>query len=353
MQLHSIDTGALIREFPLGMGALGGISIDKTRTELFFQKVSFLSPGVVYRYNLTDPNAEPVLFYEMKPNSSGFDEKKFEVKQVFYRSRDGTKIPMFIVQKRTTKSKVGPKPLLLYGYSGFGASILPSFDLSRFFFVNSFDGILAVANLRGGGEYGSNWRDDGSLLKKQNSFDDFHAAAEYLIKNRYTTRDQIAINGASNGGLLVGTCINQRPDLYGAAVSRVGVYDMIRSHLFTIGNVTTPTNGYIKDKVHFRNLLQYSPLHNVHKPNSTQNQYPATLIQSCDHDDRVSPLHSYKFTATLQHAVQGNKYQKKPILMRILKDAGHESGKPTYKLIEQESEMLTFLYRALSIKINL
>lgn len=329
------------------MKTVSGLSIDKTQTKLFIQLNSFLSPGTVYRYSLTDPNAKPTLFYEMKPNIKGFDRKNFEVKQVFYPSSDGTKIPMFIVQKLTTKNKPGPKPTLLYGYGGFGASILPSFELNWLLFVNYFEGILAVANIRGGGEYGKKWKLDGILLNKQKAFNDFHAAAEYLIKNQYTTSSKLAINGASNGGLLVGACINQRPSLYGAAVSRVGVYDMIRYNLFTIGNITMPENGSPDETVHFKNILSYSPLHNVHN-----SQYPPTLIQSSDHDDRVSPLHSYKFTAELQHAVEGNKNQKGPILMSILKDAGHDAGKPTYKLINQECEMLTFIYRALSIKVD-
>ena len=219
--------------------------------------------------------------------------------------------------------------------------------------MNSLDGVYALANIRGGGEYGRKWKDDGILLNKQNGFDDFHAAAEYLIDQKYTTKSKLAIIGGSNGGLLVGACINQRPNLYGAAVAIAGVYDLLRNHLFTIQTIVIPEYGNPAEKIHFDNLLKLSPLHNVHAPNSTQYQYPSTLILSADHDDRVSPLQSYKFTAALQHAVQGNKYQKNPILMSITKNSGHGGGKPTYMTIKFTTDMVTFLYRALSIKTEI
>lgn len=353
LQLHSIKTGQIFRKHPLRMKSFGSMSLDKTQTEMFFDLKSFLSPATVYRYNFTDPNAEPTVFYKMKPNVNGFDEANYDVEQVFYPSRDGTKIPMFIVQKKTTKNQVGSRPTLLYGYGGFNSPQLPTFQLDWFFFVNSFDGVLAVANIRGGGEYGSKWHRDGILLKKQNSYDDFHAAAEYLIENQYTTPNKLAIRGESNGGLLVGACINQRPDLYGAAVAQVGIMDMIRYYLFVVQTTQIPEFGDPEKRADFMNILKYSPLHNIHTPNSTKKQYPATLITTADHDDVVSPLHSFKYTATLQHAVQGNQHQSNPILMKLLKDAGHSDLKPTYKLIDQESDILTFLYRALSIEKEL
>lgn len=353
LRLFSIETGKFIREIPLGMDAVVDITEGKTKSEVFVQVESFVSPGIIYRYDFSDPNAKPTVIYEMKPNLRGFDQKNFEVEQVFYHSLDGTRIPMFLMQKISTKNKIGPKPTLLYGYGGFASPQLPTFNLEWFFFVNSFDGIFALPNIRGGGEYGEKWHRDGMSLKKQNSFNDFQAAAEYLITNQYTTRNQLSISGISNGGLLIGACINQRPDLYGAAIVQAGDLDLIRYHLFTSGSDALPEYGDPNNPIQFKNILKISPMHNVHTPNSTQFQYPATLITTADHDDRIPPLISYKFTATLQHAVQGNKYQTNPIIMKLLKDAGHHDGKPTYKLIDQETDILTFLYRALAIDIEL
>lgn len=334
------------------MQSVAVITQGKTKSEIFIQLQSFVSPGIIYRYDFADPNAKPTVLYEMKPNLNGFDANNFDVKQVFYPSLDGTKVPMFIMQKKTTKSKSGPKPTLLYGYGGFANAQKPTFHLDWFFFVNSFDGIFALANIRGGNEYGTKWYEDGKLLNKQNSYDDFHAAAEYLIENQYTTRNKLAIRGISNGGILIGACISQRPSLYGAAVALAGVMDMLRYHLFTGGAIGLAEYGDPESPVYFHNFLKYSPLHTVHTPNGTQTQYPSTLITTADHDDRVPPLHSYKLTAALQHAVQGNNYQNNPILMKLLKDAGHNDGKPTYKLINFESDILTFLYRALHIEID-
>lgn len=190
-------------------------------------------------------------------------------------------------------------------------------------------------------------------MKKQNGFDDFQAAAEYLIDNKYTEAKKIAIQGGSNGGLLVGACINQKPNLFGAAVAQVGVLDMLRFHKFTIGHAWISDYGNPDEKEHFDNLYKFSPLHNVHSPNSTENQYPSTLILTADHDDRVSPLHSLKFAAALHHAIKGNKHQENPILLRVYKKAGHGAGKPTTKKIEEATDILTFLYRALCINTKI
>lgn len=347
--MHSLETGKLIRRFSLDIGNIDEISGRKNQSEFFFQLKSFLTPGIIYRYDFAEPNANLTVYREVKLNLDGFDKNNFDLKQVFYLSRDGTKIPMFIVQKKSTKT--GPKPTLLYGYGGFSIPYTPLFQPSWLFFVNSFDGILAVANICGGGEYGEKWHDAGRLLNKQNVFNDFQDAARYLVEQKYTEHKLIAIQGESNGGLLIGACINQRPDLFGAAVAQVGVMDMLRFHKFTIGAAWISEFGDPEEEIHFENLLKYSPLHNVHKPNNTKNQYPATLITTADHDDRVSPLHSLKFAATLHHAVQGNEYQKNPILLRVYSDAGHGGdGKPTSKAIDADTDILTFLYRALHLK---
>lgn len=345
--MHSLETGQLIRKFPLEIGEIVAMSGDKKYSEFFFKLESFLSPGTIYRYDFAHPDTEPAVFREVKLNLDDFDKNDFDVQQVFYPSYDGTKIPMFIVQKKTQQN--GPKPCLLYGYGGFNYPIQPGFSENWMFFINSFNGVLAVANIRGGGEYGDRWHDGGRLLKKQNSYDDFQAAAEYLIHNKYTERSKLAIEGASNGGLLIGVSINQRPDLFGAAVAKVGVMDLLRYHKFTIGAAWASDYGNPDEKVHFENLRKFSPLHNIHAPNSTKYQYPSTLITTADHDDRVSPLHSLKFAATLQNTIKENEFQKNPILLRVYSKSGHGGGKPTSKKIEESSDVLTFLYQALHI----
>ncbi|XP_055295101.1 prolyl endopeptidase-like [Sitodiplosis mosellana] len=350
LQVNSLKSGELIRRFMFENGQVVAIIGSEKSSEVFFQFQSYLTPGIIYRYDFSTPDVEPTVLHETKLNLEGFNKNDFVMEQVFYSSRDGTNIPMYIVQKRAS-SKV-PRPCLLYGYGGFNAPLLPQFSLPFLFFIHEFDGILAVANIRGGGEYGEKWYDAGRLLNKQNSFDDFQAAAEYLVEKKYTEHKKIAIKGVSNGGLLVGACINQRPDLFGAAVAQVGAMDMLRFHKFTIGERIIPEYGDPREKIHFENLYKYSPLHNVHAPNSTQNPYPSTLITTADHDDRVSPLHSLKLTATLQNAVGNNQFQKNPILLRVYSKAGHHDDKPTAKLIQEETDINTFLFQALQIDID-
>lgn len=345
--MHSLETGKLIRKFPLEIGQIVAFSGDKKYSEIFYQLVSFLTPGTIYQYDFAQPDIEPTLLREVKLNLDGFDKNNFTVEQVFYPSRDGTKIPMFIVQKKTENK--GPKPCLLYGYGGFNISLQPTFSVTLLFFIDAFNGILAFPNIRGGGEYGEKWHNGGRLLNKQNGFDDFQAAAKYLVEHKYTEHKSIAIQGGSNGGLLVGACINQRPDLFGAAVAQVGVMDMLRFHKFTIGHAWISDYGNPDEKVHFDNLYKFSPVHNVRSPDSLENQYPSTLILTADHDDRVSPLHSLKFAAALHNAVKDNEYQKNPILLRVYSKAGHGAGKPTAKKIEEATDILTFLYQSLHI----
>jgi len=260
------------------------------------------------------------------------DFEKYETKQVFYPSKDGTKIPMFIVHKKGLTLD-GTNPVLLYGYGGFNITLSPSFSVSRMVWLEN-GGVYALANLRGGGEYGREWHEAGTKLKKQNVFDDFIAAAEYLIKEKYTSNQKIAIMGGSNGGLLVGAVTNQRPDLFKVALPAVGVMDMLRYHKFTIGWAWASDYGTSEDSVDFPNLYKYSPLHTIREGV----EYPAVLVTTADHDDRVVPAHSFKYISTLQEKYKGTN----PVLIRIETMAGHGAGKPTAKIIEEVADIYAF-----------
>jgi prolyl oligopeptidase len=268
-----------------------------------------------------------------------FDPANYETRQVFYRSRDGTKVPMFISFKKGLELN-GRNPTLLYGYGGFNISLTPAFSVANLVWME-MGGIHAVPNLRGGGEYGEDWHQAGTKQRKQNVFDDFIAAAEWLIANKYTSRKQLAISGGSNGGLLVGACMTQRPDLFAAALPAVGVMDMLRFHKFTIGWAWTSDYGSPDKAEDFAALHAYSPLHNL-KPGV---KYPATLVTTADHDDRVVPAHSFKFAARLQEMHGG----KAPVLIRIETKAGHGAGKPTTKLIAEAADRLAFLTAVLGM----
>lgn len=307
--------GALVREVELpGIGSVDGFYGKRYDTETFYSFTSFTTPGTIYRYDMVTGKSE--VFREPKVD---FNPENYETKQVFYQSKDGTKVPMFITHKKGIKLD-GNNPTYLYGYGGFNASMTPSFSVSLLVWME-MGGIHAMPNIRGGGEYGEEWHEAGMKFKKQNVFDDFIAAAEWLIANGYTKSAKLAIAGGSNGGLLVGACMTQRPDLFGAALAAVGVMDMLRFHKFTIGWAWTSEYGSPDNPEEFKALYAYSPLHNI-KPGTA---YPATLITTADHDDRVVPAHSFKFAATLQAAQAGNA----PVLIRIETKAGHGAGKPT------------------------
>jgi prolyl oligopeptidase len=264
-----------------------------------------------------------------------FHPEEYTTEQVFYTGKDGTKIPLFLTYKKGLQ-KNGAHPCLLYGYGGFNISLNPSFSVYRLAFIEK-GGIYAQATLRGGGEYGEEWHQAGTRLNKQNVFDDFIAAAEYLIKEQYTSKDKLAVNGGSNGGLLVGAVVNQRPDLFKAAVPQVGVMDMLRYHTFTIGWNWASDYGTSEDsREMFDYLYAYSPLHNI-KNDGTP--YPAILVTTADHDDRVVPAHSFKYAATLQAAPTG----EAPKLIRIETKAGHGSGKPIGKVIDEYADIYAFL----------
>jgi prolyl oligopeptidase len=328
--------GTFEREVPFPtIGSLAGLSARRRDAEAFYAFTSFTYPTAIYRYDPATGRSTEFRVPRVK-----FDPDEYEVNQVFFRSKDGTQVPMFLVHKRGL-ARAGAHPTLLYGYGGFDVSLTPAFSPAIIGWLE-LGGIYAVANLRGGGEYGKEWHDAGRLHNKQNVFDDFTAAAEYLIRERYTSTPRLAIMGGSNGGLLVGAAITQRPDLFGAAVPQVGVLDMLRFHRFTIGWAWTSDYGSAETQDGFETLIKHSPLHNV-KPGTS---YPATLVTTADHDDRVVPAHSHKFTATLQAAQGGDA----PILTRIETRAGHGAGKPTTKVIEERADIYAFLWHVLQME---
>lgn len=334
IKIHDIN-GKFVREVKLpGIGSAGGFGGKRYDTETFYTFSSYNMPPTIYRYDMKTGKSEIFRKSDVK-----FNPKDYEVKQVFYPSKDGTKIPMFIVHKKGLKLD-GRNPTLLYGYGGFNISMTPGFSVSRLAWME-MGGVYAVANLRGGGEYGEKWHEAGTKLQKQNVFDDFIAAAEYLIKEKYTKPAKLAIQGGSNGGLLVGAVLNQRPDLFGAALPAVGVMDMLRFHKFTIGRAWTSDYGSSENADEFAALYAYSPLHNIKEGT----KYPAVMVTTADHDDRVVPAHSFKYAATMQKMQGGDA----PILIRIETKAGHGAGKPTAKQIEEAADIYGFLMKSLGM----
>ena len=328
--------GALVREVALpGLGSAGGFGGKRDYAETFYYFTSFTMPVTIYRYDLKTGNS--TVFRQPK---TPFDSAEYETKQVFYHSKDGTRVPMFITSRKGLKLDRN-NPTYLYGYGGFGISITPSYSPAMAAWLE-MGGIFVVANLRGGGEYGEDWHQAGMKLKKQNVFDDFIAAGEWLVASHYTRREKLAIGGGSNGGLLVGACLTQRPDLFGAALPAVGVMDMLRFNKFTIGWAWQSDYGSPDDVEQFKALYAYSPLHHIR----AGAKYPATLITTGDHDDRVVPAHSFKFAATLQAAQAG----PKPVLIRIETRAGHGAGKPTAKIIEETADKFAFMVHELGMK---
>lgn len=317
------------------LGTVSGFSGSKEESIAFYNFTSFTYPSSIYKFEVS--TGKSTLYRQPKLD---FDFSVYKTEQKFYTSKDGTKIPMFIVYKKGTKLD-GSNPTYLYGYGGFNISLTPSFSSSRLIWLEQ-GGIFAMPNLRGGGEYGEAWHKAGTKLQKQNVFDDFISAAEYLIKNKYTSADKLVCAGRSNGGLLIGAVINQRPDLFRVALPSVGVMDMLRFHKFTIGWAWVSDYGSSDDSLQFNALYKYSPLHNI----KNDLNYPAVLVTTADHDDRVIPGHSFKYTATLQEKYKGDN----PILIRIGVRAGHGAGKPTSKIIEEQTDIWSFVFYNLGIE---
>ncbi|AWA29320.1 S9 family peptidase [Flavobacterium magnum] len=333
---YSFD-GKVIRNVELpGLGTASGFGGKEKDTELYYSFTNYTTAGTIYAYN---PKTGESKIYD-KPKID-FDAGQYESKQVFYKSKDGTSVPMIITYKKGTPLN-GKNPTMLYAYGGFNVSLTPAFSISNAVWLE-MGGIYAVANLRGGGEYGKQWHDDGTRMNKQNVFDDFIAAAEYLIAQKYTSRDFLAIKGGSNGGLLVGATMTQRPDLMKVALPAVGVMDMLRYHTFTAGAGWAYDYGTAQDsKEMFNYLKKYSPVHNV----KSGVKYPATLVTTGDHDDRVVPAHSFKFAAELQAKQTGNN----PVLIRIETNAGHGAGKPVSKTIQEAADLQAFTLFNMGVK---
>ncbi|XP_059302654.1 uncharacterized protein LOC132054697 [Lycium ferocissimum] len=351
LQLRDLKGGAVLHPLPIDIGTVSGISARRKDCTIFIGFTNFLIPGIIYECNLKAEIPNLKVFRETVV--PGFDHTDFQVNQVFVPSKDGVKIPMFIVAG-TDISLDGSHPCLLYGYGGFNISITPYFSVGRVVIAKHLDVVFCIANIRGGGEYGEDWHKAGSLSKKQNCFDDFISAAEYLVEAGYTQPKKLCIEGGSNGGLLVGACINQRPDLFGCALAHVGVMDMLRFHKFTIGHAWTSDYGCSEKEEEFQWLINYSPLHNVKRPweqsPDQESQYPSTMLLTADHDDRVVPLHSLKLLATMQYVLctsLDKNPQTNPIIGRIERKAGHGAGRPTQKVIDEAVDRYAFMAKVL------
>ena len=312
-----------------GIGTVSFFNSNPQENEAFYQFSSFNYPASIFSYN-AETNVSELVF---KPEVD-FNSDEYVTDQVFYTSKDGTKVPMFLVYKKGIK-KDGKNPTLLYGYGGFNVTLSPSFSVRNVIWLEN-GGIYAVANIRGGGEYGEEWHQAGTVLNKQNVFDDFIAAAEYLIDSKYTSNKRLTILGGSNGGLLVGAVTNQRPELFAVSIPAVGVMDMLRYHKFTIGRYWASDYGTSEDSIQFDYLYRYSPIHNI----KDGVKYPAVFVTTGDHDDRVVPAHSFKYIATLQEKYSG----RNPVLIRIETNAGHGAGKPMTKVIDEVADMWSFAF---------
>ncbi|MCM1111180.1 MAG: prolyl oligopeptidase family serine peptidase [Clostridium sp.] len=336
LYLHNLD-GSRLREVELpGYGSVSAWS-DRSTDEVFYNFSGFTTPGAIYAYNLADGTSTLV----REARIDGFNPDDYVTEQVFYPSSDGTKIPMFLTYKKGLQ-RDGSNPVFLYGYGGFNISLPPSFSANRLLWLEN-GGIYAQANLRGGSEYGEKWHEAGTKMNKMNVFNDFIAAAEYLVDENWTSPEHIAINGGSNGGLLVGAVTNLRPDLFAVAVPQVGVMDMMRYHLFTIGWNWASDYGTSADSKEMADyLLSYSPVHTIRNDGTP---YPAILVTTADHDDRVVPAHSFKYAATLQAADTGDK----PKLIRIDSKAGHGAGKPMSKVIDEQTDIYSFIFENLGM----
>jgi len=351
VEIYNLENGQLFKKFDIPIGTVI-VSGRRENHEIFFYITSFLSPGQIYHYDFNDKKDEHTLFLEIKLED--FNAGDYETKQVFFETKDGlAKVPMFITKHKDVELDSN-NPVLLYGYGGFSIPVQPYFSVSRLLFMskNGYRGIFAVANIRGGNEYGRKWYDAGRLFNKQNSYDDFIQAAEYLIENGYTNKSKLIIEGGSNGGLMVAAVANQRPDLFGAVVAHVGVFDLLRFQKFTCGSSWICDYGDHEEEsekglLHLKNQLKISPLHNV--PKNGMPKYPAVLLLTSDHDNRVVPLHSFKYIAELQHTI-GRRLDDSILLLRVEMNAGHGAGKSTEQLINASVDAYCFLEKALNLE---
>ncbi|KAF8702461.1 hypothetical protein HU200_032839 [Digitaria exilis] len=357
LQMRSLVTGELLHNIPIDIGTVNGITGRRVDSEVFIEFASFLTPGLIYRCDVSTEVPEMNVYREI--SVPGFDRNEFEAKQVFYPSKDGTKIPMFIICKKNLNLN-GSHPALLFGYGGFGMSVTPQFSVARVVLMRHLGFVTCVANIRGGGEYGEEWHRAGSLANKHNCFDDFIAAGEFLLSAGYTNPARLCIEGASNGGLLVAACLNQRPDLFGCALAHVGVMDMLRFHKFTIGRAWTCDFGCSENEEDFHWLINVrrpwekgdddDPRH--HRGWGAAGQYPPTMLLTADHDDRVVPSHTLKFLATMQHVLRAGAEgspQTNPIIARIERKSGHGCGRPTQKIIDEAADRYAFAAKVMGV----
>ncbi|KAL3073488.1 hypothetical protein niasHT_038626 [Heterodera trifolii] len=353
LYVHHYATGKLIYRIPLGIGTVSQCYGDRDDVEAFFSFNSFLEPPTFYRADFSLVEKTSMLQLEQIRHSDewrGVNLTGVTVSQEFFHSRDGTKVPIFIISRNDTK-RDGSNPALLYGYGGFNIPLLPSYSSHRNIFVKHFHGVVAIANIRGGGEYGERWHECGARSHKQNVFDDFIGAAEFLIEQKYTSPRKLAIQGGSNGGLLVAACSQQRPELFGAVINQVGVMDMLRFHKFTVGSYWINEYGDPEKPEEFEYIYKYSPLHNIRLSRGTQ--WPATLLMTADQDDRVVPSHTLKYAAQLYHYLKKPEVkltQRKPVIVRVETDAGHGAGKPRDKVIDELTDIMSFLQRVIQLK---
>ena len=343
IEIRQISDGKLIRDFTVPIGSITDVEAERDSSEFFFCFESFLTPGIIYHFDFKTMS-ELKVFKEIK--LKGFDQSDYLVKQVFYDAKNGiTKVPMFIVHGKDLKLD-GQNLNYLYAYGGFNVPILPTFDVKNVLLVKHFKGVYALANVRGGGEYGTQWYQAGRLLNKQNTLDDIQSAAEYLIQEKYTSTEFLVIEGISNGGLMMQICSNQRPDLFGCVITRVGPHDLLRYDKFTMCYLCQSDYGPTSSKMHFMNLYRMASFHNI--PLKCE-RYANTLILTADHDTRCVPSHSFKLAAHLQDKV-GKRLTETPILLRTDTDAGHGDGKSTAKLIEEITDVYSFIQKSLKVE---
>jgi len=347
MEIRDLTNGHVIDQLRIEPGTVSGRYGRRSDNEFYFKLESYINPGTIYKVQFL--KSEIKVEAHRVPAATSLDLNAFKMSMFSYSSNDGTNIPLFLVHKKDMV-RDSNRPCLLTAYGGYGVSTLPTFNIPYLFFAQHFNGVVAIANIRGGGEYGKAWWNEGRLLNKQTGFDDFIFGAKFLLNNGYTRSSKLAITGASLGGLLIGAVVNQRPELFGAAIPKVGVMDMLRYHLFTVGHLWIGELGSPDDAKYFEYLRKCSPLHNIRAPE--EGQYPAMLVTTSSHDDRVVPSHSLKYIAELQYMATQNPSQTNPFMMKVYHNAGHIAGKSKQTMVEEWSDIFTFLQQTLDYPFN-